>query len=312
MKKRDANNERTKRAYFNWLRNAKGGSEASIDAAAAAINRFELHTHYRDFKGFHIEQATAFKRNLREQVNRTTGERLSASTLFATLSALRTFFKWLAGQPGYRSKISYSDADYFGADRMETAVAKAHREPRVPTLEQIRHVLKSLPAEGAIEKRNQALIAFTILTGARDTAIASMKLRHIDLMKGAFIRTLARSGPNLQRRFGRRSSQLARSLVKSWRRGSITFALSSCGVSTTRCFPRREWLSVRAGNSRPSGWQGSTGQRQRPFARCSESRSKRPGSLLQPPLISPRARSARSATLPDTGGVQGLVAEPRP
>jgi integrase len=178
MKKHHANNERIKRAYFNWLRNAKGGGEASIDAAAAAINRFENHTHYRDFKGFHIEQATAFKRNLREQVNRTTGERLSASTLFATLSTLRTFFKWLAGQPGYRSKISYSDADYFGADRMETAVAKAHREPRVPTLEQIRHVLKSLPAESAIEKRNQALIAFTILTGARDAAIASMNLGH--------------------------------------------------------------------------------------------------------------------------------------
>jgi len=33
-----------------------------------------------------------------------------------------------------------------------------------------------------IERRNRALIAFTILTGARDSAIASIKLKHIDLI----------------------------------------------------------------------------------------------------------------------------------
>jgi integrase len=31
------------------------------------------------------------------------------------------------------------------------------------------------------KRRNRALIAFTILTGARDSAIASMKLKHVDL-----------------------------------------------------------------------------------------------------------------------------------
>jgi len=35
-----------------------------------------------------------------------------------------------------------------------------------------------------IERRNRALIAFTLLTGARDSAIASMKLKHIDLVAG--------------------------------------------------------------------------------------------------------------------------------
>src|SRR5450755_1458735 len=40
-----------------------------------------------------------------------------------------------------------------------------------------------MPATTDIERRNRALIAFTILTGARDSAIISMKLRHVDLIE---------------------------------------------------------------------------------------------------------------------------------
>jgi integrase/recombinase XerD len=38
-----------------------------------------------------------------------------------------------------------------------------------------------MPAVSEIERRNRALIAFALLTGARDSAIASIKLKHIDL-----------------------------------------------------------------------------------------------------------------------------------
>jgi len=41
-----------------------------------------------------------------------------------------------------------------------------------------------MPSDTAIERRDRALIAFTLLTGARDSAIASMKLKHIDLVTG--------------------------------------------------------------------------------------------------------------------------------
>lgn len=42
-----------------------------------------------------------------------------------------------------------------------------------------------MPAGTDIERRNRALIAFTILTGARDSAIASMKLKHVDIIVGS-------------------------------------------------------------------------------------------------------------------------------
>lgn len=40
-----------------------------------------------------------------------TKDHLSKATLYATLNALKRPFIWLAGQPGYKSKISHSDAE---------------------------------------------------------------------------------------------------------------------------------------------------------------------------------------------------------
>jgi integrase/recombinase XerD len=53
----------------------------------------------------------------------------------------------------------------------------------VPSIEQIMHVLENMPKSTDIEKRNRALIAFTLLTGARDSAIASFKIKHVNLIE---------------------------------------------------------------------------------------------------------------------------------
>ncbi len=84
-------------------------------------------------------------------------------------------------QPGYKSRISYTDMEYFNLSEKDVRIATARRETAVPTLEQIKHVIETIPNNSDIEKRNRSLIAFTLLTGARDSAIASMKLKHIDM-----------------------------------------------------------------------------------------------------------------------------------
>jgi integrase len=181
MKTHNPKNERIKRAYFTYLAEAQGFSEPTLDGVAKAMNRFEIYTGFRDFKAFHIAQAKGFKASLAEQMSLRTRDRLSKATLYATLMALKRFFTWLAGQPGYKSRISYSDAEYFNLSAKETRIAKARRDTRVPTLEQIRHVLRAMPAGTEVERRDRALIALTILTGARDGAIASLKLKHVDI-----------------------------------------------------------------------------------------------------------------------------------
>jgi integrase len=181
MTKHNANNERIKRKYFAFLKEAKCHSEPTVDACAKALNRFEVDTNYRDFKTFHREQAIAFKKHLAEQNGQRSGEKLSKATLHATLTQLKRFFQWVALQPGYKSRLQYSDAEYFNLSAKETRVATARREQRAPTLEQVKHVISTMPTETEIERRNRALVAFTLLTGARDSAIASMKLKHVDL-----------------------------------------------------------------------------------------------------------------------------------
>jgi integrase len=109
---------------------------------------------------------------------------LSKATLLSTLNALKVFFQWLADQPGYKSRIKYADAEYFNLSEKEMRVARARRGQRVPTIEQIRHVLAMMPAESEVQRRNRALIALTLLTGARDGAIASLRLKHIDINEG--------------------------------------------------------------------------------------------------------------------------------
>lgn len=184
MTKHNANNERIKRQYFAYLREAKRHSEPTLDAASKALNRFEEYTRFKDFKAFHIEQAMAFKNHLAEQKGLRSGKRLSKATLLATLAHLKRFFQWLAGQPGYKSRLQYADAEYFNLSEKDTRVATARRTQKYPTLEQVKHVIASMPVDGEIALRNRALVAFTLLTGARDSAIASMKLKHIDLVAG--------------------------------------------------------------------------------------------------------------------------------
>lgn len=180
----NASNERIKRQYFAFLKEAKRHSAATVDAVAQALARFEAETRYRDFKAFHFEQAIAFKRRLTEQRSQRSGEQLSKATLHATLAHLKRFFQWLAGQPGYKSRIRYTDTEYFNLSEKDTRVATARRERTAPTIEQVKHVLANMPADTDINRRNRALIAFTLLTGARDRAIASLKVKHFDLAAG--------------------------------------------------------------------------------------------------------------------------------
>jgi integrase len=181
MTKHSPENERIKRKYFAYLKEAKRHSEPTVDASAKALHRFEEYTRYKEFKVFHTEQAIGFKKHLAEQMGQRSGERLSKATLYATLTQLKRFFQWLAWQPGYKSRFQYSDAEYFNLSDKDTRIATARREQKAPTLEQVKHVIQMMPSNTEIERRNRTLIAFTLLTGARDSAIASMRLNHVDL-----------------------------------------------------------------------------------------------------------------------------------
>ena len=126
----------------------------------------------------------AFKAKLDKQMSVRTGDRLSRATVHSTLAALRAFFIWLADRPGYKARISYSDADYFNLSEKDVRIATARRAKPFPTLEQMHHVLSIMPHTSDIERRDRAVLAFAMLTGARDGALIGLKLKHVDMAAG--------------------------------------------------------------------------------------------------------------------------------
>lgn len=180
MSKYNPENERVKRDYAFYLEAANGKQNATIDAALRAIERFEVCTNHKPFRKFHVEQARSFRARLAEEKG-AQNRPLSAATVTSTLKHLRSFFLWLSREPSFRSALNANDANYFTPTDQDVRVAAARREKRVATLEEITHVLSIMPSDIAVERRDRALIAFIILTGARDGAVASFRLKHIDI-----------------------------------------------------------------------------------------------------------------------------------
>jgi integrase len=183
MLKLNPQNERIKRDYARFLKEANGKSRATVDASLKAISRFEAYTGARDFKAFRREQAIGFKEKLASTEGIRSGEALSASTQYVTLSALKEFFRWLAWQPGFKSKIHVPDIEYLSPSNRNVATAKAVKLRDFPSLEQVRAAIAHMPTETIIERRNRALVAFALLTGVRDRALISLSLRHVDITK---------------------------------------------------------------------------------------------------------------------------------
>jgi integrase len=184
MSKPNAGNERVKRDYVRYLAEAKGRDGTTVDRVLKSLERFELTTRRRDFKAFNREQAVAFKRKLSEALNARSGELLSKATILSTLRDLHAFFFWLAHVPGYKSHIAYSDADYFNLSDKDVAIARATREKPLPTLAQVEHVLTTMPAASLVERRNRAVLAFAVVTGARAAALASFRLGDVNTDEG--------------------------------------------------------------------------------------------------------------------------------
>lgn len=187
MRKRNEQNERTKRAYLIYLKEAKGQDEASLDKAAAALLDFETATSFRPFRQFHRDWAGIYKRHLEKRKNARTGRPLGLTTRDATLRLVKGFVHWLASQPGFKSRVSYADAQYFNPNRKDARAVHSARPVAYPSLEQCAAAFAAMPCETEVDKRNRAIFALLMLTGARVGALASLRLKHVDLNEGCIL-----------------------------------------------------------------------------------------------------------------------------
>ena len=108
MRKFNEQNERIKRQYLIYLKEAKGQDEASLDKAAAALLGFEESLGFKPFKAFHREWAARYKRHLEKQTSLRTDKPIGLATRDSTLRLVKAFIHWLASQPGYKSRVTYA------------------------------------------------------------------------------------------------------------------------------------------------------------------------------------------------------------
>lgn len=192
-------NEQLKRQFFEYMREALGREPPTVDRAAQALARFELHTGSAPFTSFDKDQAVSFKASLLAETNQRSGALLAKTSVLATLHPVKEFFTWLAGLPGYRSKIDKAAAIYLTPSRRDAMGARSRLERAVPSVDQMRVVLEAMPASTPIQRRDRAVVALAIATAARADALATLRLKHVDLASNRIIQ----NGNEVRTKFGK-------------------------------------------------------------------------------------------------------------
>jgi len=176
--KANVGNEKVKRSYFRWLREAKGFAEATVVAVERALSRWEEFVDCEDLGRFTAGKAVAFKKYLEDPAGR--GLALSANSRYHCLHHLRMFFQWLSTQPGFKSRITAEAISYLTLDRRTVQAISAPGPKKCPSLEYVRTLVESIEVRTEIDQRDRALIAFLLLSGMRDKAVASLPLGCFD------------------------------------------------------------------------------------------------------------------------------------
>ena len=152
-------NERIKRKFFQRLKNADGCCDSTIGNVEKAILLYEDFTKHDNFVKYCPDRAIAFKNWLVKRQYR--GKCISLTTYHTYLRYLRKFFHWLSEQAGYKSKITPDAVAYLKIGEKEERIAP-------------------IKINCEVDLRDRALISFTLLSGMRDKAIATLPLGCFD------------------------------------------------------------------------------------------------------------------------------------
>lgn len=172
-------NERIKRRYTDYLKEARGLSDQTIKQALGAIAAFEAFANGADFKSARDGDAKAFRKHLLDNGGREAAARSNRATVNGIVIKLRGFFAWLAREPGMRKALSGFNPDFFNLSMRDVRIANTRCEKPSPTLADIQLTIRKMPADTDIQKRDRAVVALILLTGIRVKALTTLKLKHV-------------------------------------------------------------------------------------------------------------------------------------
>ena len=182
-------NEQAVYRYQFHIQERSGRHKITVDAALRSIRTFQKfmglipfekvsESQIKEFKGLYEEGKIDPPFSDEDKQTERTGPR-SSSTIVHCFADLKAFFRWLQKQDQYRKKISPDLPECFNPSKEHARIASASTEKQVPTLEVVRKIIFSMPSNTVTERRDQALIAFLLLSGMRDGAVVGLKLKHV-------------------------------------------------------------------------------------------------------------------------------------
>jgi integrase len=177
-------NDRAKRDYLIYLKDARQRSPATVEQARHAIDRLEAYTGFKDFATFNKDQALGFKRALLAAKAQRSNKPISKATAHHVLQAIREFLAWLHSRAGYRRRIDPTHIAYLNLTTKDERIAHATSPKSYASLEQYRAALFAMPVGTDVERRDRAVMALLLLTGMRDAAAVSLKLKHVSIERG--------------------------------------------------------------------------------------------------------------------------------
>lgn len=187
MRQYNSKNERVKYRYFKELREAECKGVAMIKAARNAVYKYDKLFNFEDLSKFDQNKAITFKKHLLDTPSKTTGESISRTYLWHATRYVKDFFLWLSDDPKYRTKIKKNDVKYFNISSEDKAIAQATSEREYASVDEINTVIERMPFKTEVEKRNKALMSLLLLSGARISALISLKIKHINLKKNVVL-----------------------------------------------------------------------------------------------------------------------------
>lgn len=163
-------NERLKHAWTKELQISK--QERTIDQRLAALAQFERLTDFASFADFNRDVVDQYLEALRKTPTR-------MKTKAAKVRHVRSFFDWMVMEEHLRPKAVRKAILALRLTDKEARTGRATKATAFPTLAEIEATIRNMPEATSIDLRNRALLAFTALSGARDGAIVSMKVKHL-------------------------------------------------------------------------------------------------------------------------------------
>ncbi len=177
MKNITYENERIKRDFFEQLKGAKGFAKTSVHAFADAIAQWQAFTKGEDFSKFNKTTATAFVEWLSTRSAKTKTGKIALITQDNYLRRVKKFFEWLSDQAGYKSKVMKNEVEWLRLSKTDARIARMGTTREEPTFEEVKTIIQSIEGKNELELRDRALICLAIITGARISALASLRMK---------------------------------------------------------------------------------------------------------------------------------------